>query len=278
VFAVFSFLITFYFSSMIKTEMVVLKDPITITTYAQILERRVRPLFADVINDDADFKYADAGTDAAKIWQLAQTYGIKSCLLSSDADILRVLPDCAVQKAVWLGSLYITDLALKNICPLMRKQGLYNHINPLMTADASAREKIVGLPFSSSMSEWKTRRYLRLTTSFLELGIVIKTIKLMEFQASPFTGSKELMECLSNKIIAPDHEFHPVKATHYKQLFVISSILLSTFAVVLLIELLFQMKRRTKTAETSASNNGWTLVHGHQVPPVTAVRSIALTR
>ena len=42
-FALFSLLTTFYFSSMIKTEMVVQKEPETITSYAEILDKKVQP-------------------------------------------------------------------------------------------------------------------------------------------------------------------------------------------------------------------------------------------
>jgi hypothetical protein len=67
VLTIFSFLVTFYFTSMIKTEMVVQKDPVTVTTYDEILERNVQPAFVEAVNDHADFKYATPGSTADKI-------------------------------------------------------------------------------------------------------------------------------------------------------------------------------------------------------------------
>jgi hypothetical protein len=283
-FAVFSFLMIFYFSSMIKTEMVIQKDPVTITTYDEILERKVQPFFAELVNDHTEFKYANPGSKAGKIWQLANKYGIENCMISSDAQVPRLISLWTQQKAVWLGSLYVTDLFRKNICPIARKVDLYNSIFPLMTSDQTSREKIVGLPLSASTSPRISKRYLRLTTSFLEMGIVTKMINLVE---SPSTGSKEVVDCLSNKIIQPDHEFHAVKLPHYEQLFVISAYLLGAFTVLLLCEVTFckckfimQQKKVTKSRRpvTAPAIISCNRVQNRHATNRNVGRSIALTK
>jgi hypothetical protein len=173
-------------------------------------------------------------------------------MLASGDDIQRNYPLVQQQKAVWLGSDYITDLFVKNYCPATLAQGLNSDFNLLVRSDVEAPEKIMGLPYSASLNAERKKRYLKMTTSLLELGIVRQTIKLTEFTASPFTGSPALMECLSNKIITHDHELQSVGLSHYRQLFAVSFYLLAAFTIALVIEVMHH--RRVVISETAHLN------------------------
>ena len=72
-FAVFSFLIMFYFSSMIKTEMVVQRRPETISSYEDLLAKpNIKPLWAKPLNDHWDFMNAGGNTAEGRIWERAR--------------------------------------------------------------------------------------------------------------------------------------------------------------------------------------------------------------
>jgi hypothetical protein len=176
-------------------------------------------------------------------------------MIASGDDIQRLMPLITEQKVVWLGSEYITDLFIKNLCPFIRSKGMFNSVNPLIKSDATAQEKIVGLPFTASFGAERTKRYRKMMTSLLELGIIVKTVELMEFSASPFTGSRPLMECLSNKIISHDHEFEPVNLTHYKLLLTITGWLLVAPMIVLIVEWRQHLYRRKRLASVEGSSS-----------------------
>lgn len=274
-FAIFSFIMIFYFGSMIKTDMVVQKDPVTITTYDDIIDSGVRPLFVEKVNDDADFKNAGSNTKANQVWKLAQKHGLESCMISSDKDAISSFHRVAAQEAVWITSGYIADLLIKNVCPFMRAQGMYNEISALVKSDPTAREKVVGFPFSSSFSPVNSKKYLELTTSMLELGIVPMTLKSLEFVASPYSAKKEVLDCLANKIILPDHGFHTVPINHFSQLFLISGCLLISCLIILIMEVV-----RRKHANNSTSRANERISKAAQVDEHadSTVRSIALTK
>lgn len=249
-YAMFSFLMIFFFSSMIKTEMVVQKDPFTITSYNDVIESGVQPLFIGIVNDHTDFKYASSGSKEGQIWQLAHNYGLESCMISSMSHVTHYLPHIISQTAVWIVAEYIGDLFLKNYCPFVRAQGFYPDSNALIGTDDIAAEKIVGIAFSSSMSQMRTKQYLDVTTALMETGLIKAAIRRMEFQASPDTGSKSLRECLANQIIHPDSEFHAVVIAHYRHLFLVSGYMIMLIFFVLMAE--FLILRFTQRKEEEA--------------------------
>lgn len=265
-FAVFSFLMIFFFSSMIKTEMVVRKDPRTITSYDEVIANGVQPLFVEIANEHANFKYANPKSREGRIWLLANKYGLQSCMISSVDNITHVLPYVLRQSAVWMVSEYIGDLFLKNLCPFIRAQGYYNDLNSLIKSDPTAPEKVVGIAYSSSMNLHRNKRFLKVTTAFMEKGLVKAVIKSMEFSVSPDTGSKALRDCLANKIVSSDSEFHTVLLAYYSQLFLISACLIMLILLVLIAEI----------AIHRISREYFPITKGFTIPEVLAVSATHL--
>ena len=72
---VYAFLISFYFTSMIKTEMVVHKRPDTMSSYQDILDRpHVRPYWFRALRDHIDFEQADPLSPEGRVWQRASQH------------------------------------------------------------------------------------------------------------------------------------------------------------------------------------------------------------
>jgi hypothetical protein len=235
-FAVYSFLILFYFSSMIKTEMVIQKEPETITTYDDVLGKSIRPLWARQTDDSEQFMRAAAGTKEARVWELANRLGLNNSFLHSDKDVERVIFDIMGRKSVWLAQSWMAVMFLTNFCPFIRAKDMFPNTNSLWKPDESTRETLMGLLYSANMDPVQGKKYYQLTQMMLEMGHSQISLKMIEFVASPYTGSRGERECLANRVIFPDQELHAVELPHYSRLFLVCSSLLLLLHFLLLFE------------------------------------------
>ena len=73
----YSYFVTFYYSSMIKTDMVTVKDPKTIGSYQDLLdEPQIQPFIAHMNDEYISFKTAPKGSVKRKIWERILSQGI----------------------------------------------------------------------------------------------------------------------------------------------------------------------------------------------------------
>ena len=223
-FAVFSLLIMLYFSSMIKTEMVIQKRPETISSYEDLLAKpSTKPLWSKQLNSHWDFMKAGRNTSEGRIWERAKRIGIDSCFLSSEADIQPNIGPIERQEAVWLWPNYIMDVVITNICAFSRANGVFADVNMWARSDEHAREKLNVMMLSAAMHPDSVNKFNRIEQAEFEHHIRFKTLKRMEFSVFPNTGSKSVRDCVANRIIYPDYDIKAVHLRHYSRLFVLSA-------------------------------------------------------
>ena len=113
----FSLLVVHYFSSMIKTELVVIKDPLVFNSYDDIIERAAVPLFFKGMSYDALFRDAKTHPSRKRLWRYAMKSFGEERLYADMSPLLFLVVSLSVltQKAV-----VILDDALM---PLVRTSG-----------------------------------------------------------------------------------------------------------------------------------------------------------
>ena len=83
----FSYYVTFFYSSMIKTDIVTVKAPYVIASYQDILDDpEVQPYMRDDFNIYISFKNATSGSLKRKIWERIVKLGVDKHVFGSDWD------------------------------------------------------------------------------------------------------------------------------------------------------------------------------------------------
>ena len=80
----FSFYVTYFYSSMIKTDMVTVKTPHVIASYQDIIDDPdVKPYIMHILDEYQSFKFAPAGSAKRKIWERIVKNGLDKYILES---------------------------------------------------------------------------------------------------------------------------------------------------------------------------------------------------
>ena len=256
--AVFSFLIMFYFTSMIKTEMVVQKSPETISSYEELLAKpNVKPMWTNSEGIHWFFKNAERNTAERRIWERAEKLGVDSCLLKTDADAKRMIEPLNTQKAVWFGHSYMMGVMITNVCAFHHSSGLHTDANMWFRSDEKARETLNVMMLSAALHPESVKKFNRIIEAEFEHHLMYQAFKRMEFSLFPNDGSKWLRECVANTIIHPDYEIEGVSSHHYSRLFVLSGYVLLFCLLVLVSEAMRNVYCRFASKK---KRDMWTLV------------------
>lgn len=117
------FWLLFYFSSLIKTELVVIKDPFIIQSYEDILKHKVRPLFIRGGYHHYHYKFARDKSIEREIWDKSvQKYGLDKVLIDLNySGLLSLLFEVFERKTVILLDDLVSRIVTKSICQLKSK-------------------------------------------------------------------------------------------------------------------------------------------------------------
>ena len=259
-FAVFSFLIMFYFSSMIKTEMVVQQRPETISSYVELLAKpNIKPVWTKQLNTHWDFMNANKNTPAGRIWERAKRIGLDSCFLDKGGEVPQMNRQLGRQETVWFSPSYLIGLSVTNTCAFYRMEGLFLDVNSWYRSDENAPEKLDVIMQSALLHPDSVKKLNHIIQAEFEYHMKYEILRRMEFSFFPDTGSKSLSDCVANRIIYPDHEIRSVHWQHFIRLLVLTAYSLSCCLTVLSLEIMCSSVRRS-TAKKNRET--WTLVHG----------------
>ena len=263
-FALFSFLITFYFSSMIKTDMVVQKRPETISSYEDLLAKpNIKPLWTKQLGGHWDFMHANRNTAEGRIWERAKKYGIDSCFLKSLADIQQNIGTISRQEAVWFGSSNFVGAIITNACAFSRTNDISPDVNSWFRSDENARETLTVLMQAAALPPESVTKMNRIIQAEFEHHVLYQALTRMEFSIFPDTGGKSLRDCVANGIIYPDYEIGAVHLPHYSRLWFLSGYGLLFCLSLLSSEMMAKICRRSKAKNKPET---WILVRGSVIP------------
>lgn len=216
--ALFFFLVHFYFTSMIKTDMVVMKRPDTISTYEEILSRPdCRPQWSKAMSSHYEFSNADPGSPASEIWERANKIGTDKCFFDPDVIMKNpaVMEEIRTRKAVvFLPSVNVYPV-VKTLCAFSRANKMFTDMNVWSRTDPVAKEHLVMTVRSSFVPREIAIRMDDLATIALEFGLRQLIIRPMSFDFGNGAGQLEAEDCVANVILYPEHELASVKVRHY---------------------------------------------------------------
>ena len=241
-FSVFSFLMINYFSSMIKTEMVVQKRPETISSYEDLMAKpNIKPLWARALNVHWNFMNANKNTTEGRIWERAKAMGVDSCFLKSQADIQQNIGRISRQEAVLFSPNNLINVLITNACAFSRTNGLHTDVNTWVRSDENARETLEVLMQSAALSPDSVKKFNHIIKAEFEHHVLYKSLKTMEFSIFPDTGSKAMRDCVANKIVYPEYDIEAIHLRHYLRLFFITGSACLSCLLVLSFELMLHM-------------------------------------
>jgi hypothetical protein len=192
----FSFYVKFYFTSLISTSAVVIDQPTTIESYADVLASSMRPTWLSPADQRNEFSAAPIESQARKIWQKASKTGIRKSFVK--------VPNWNQMingSVVWLApEFFLKGLTIK-ACYLNRDHKIASRY-PLVRVDRSARE-ILFTPMISGFMDRRTgvkvdRSYRRVS----EAGFCGMLAFLLHLYYK--TTTQEAQTCQSNQVILPD--------------------------------------------------------------------------
>ena len=206
IFAVFTVLVICYFSSMIRTEMVIQKRPETIPSYQELLAKpNVMPIWLKSLSDHYEFMNAHPTTPEGRIWARAEEMGISECLMETDlASLNGHSLNISSGQAVWLGARYMLSVFLTNSCARSRPFGQAMDQNAWIRSDERAREKLTSSMVISALPDKMFKHVYKMAQIAFEHNLLKQSIKQLEYAIAKDTGSKELRDCIANTIIYPE--------------------------------------------------------------------------
>lgn len=239
---VLTFLLSIFFLSMIKTEAVVQKRPVTMSTYKDILSRpSVQPIWLRALSDHWEFAHADPRSLSGRIWDRAvkSPGGLRRHMIEGTlTELPLIASQIGKQKKVLLLSRYVVSSLVTNGCVMSRSMGFDTNVNSWIHADPSSRERLQGNLLSRSLAPDLVHRIHVSNQRILESGFSAVWLKRLDYIWGKDTGSKNLRDCVANRIILPDHQVIRQDVVYYRPLIVVCVCSAVVAAVILAIELL----------------------------------------
>lgn len=221
----FGFLIGFYLTSLIKTEMVVVQPPVTVESYDEIIESGRRPSWVSLLTDVNQFKEAKGGTKEAKIWDMAVRMGVNNSMVESSLmSVLMHVSDIARLKEVALLKHQIVyGNMLRTACAFSRSKDYISNANPLFMFDESSKERLLGHVYNKHLDKRTTDHMNARRQLMFESGLRDTSFRFVDFTGilgnDLYDKHTSIEECFSNVIRIPHPEYMPVDMRHYASLF-----------------------------------------------------------
>lgn len=312
--SVFALVVVHYFLTLIKTELVVSKDPILFNSYQDIIDRRAMPMFVKGMGYDEFFKKKGIPHSRETLWQYAVTKFDPSDMYIHLDQLAFLLGAVTVleQKAVFIIEDALIPIIQASGCPLRarnpddyikvlnmineeegatrlanlaslteeQKEAVLNHarknhqaytsVPPFLfhhSVDPSEKSFSQGLVLNPQSNmrllhaiSYIARRVIEtgLTQHVLELAQgfdILGSYELLKIAAGPELKSRKdfVSECMSQTIVRAQAGFHPLMASNYLSLFMISACMLVISMLVLIRELITDIKVKAKVKSVRRS-------------------------
>lgn len=243
-----------FLTSMIKTEMVVLKKPDTYDSYQDLLDHDVITWWMTDTDGQRPFQQAKEGSLQKQLWDRAVSKGIEKSLISLTApgnlSVLDTFIAVAKRKAVGLLNRLVMLTALQNACCMSRSLDLMTDIYGYIKVDQIEQE-VLRVVTASAFAPESLRKLLKAqTVNLIERDFFIPEF-LRTFShvlASNAGHIHEVEECASNKIMMPEHNLVPAKISYYEDLITVCTALYLLSLVVLVIEVMIYLLKKTASS------------------------------
>ena len=223
-----SFYAIFYLTSMIKTEMVVVKPPITVESYAELLASGMRPTWPALFTDSNEFRDAAPDSLEHNVWLRAVEMGINQSLIHTNTQEMMTQGEeaCHFKSVMIFKSFLGYPWFPLASCSWMRVKHTFPDVNTLFRSDPSSRERlrvnVRNQLLPRSVARQIDLRIRRRFAAGLEAALIrsvdlIDALGLTEAERAPFYSS--IADCASNVVTIPSPESYAVVLSHFASLF-----------------------------------------------------------
>ena len=239
---ILSFYTSYYLTSMIKTQMVVVQPPVTIESYRDLLASDRRPAWVGLLTDSSSFRYAKPESLEGKVWQKALDMDLsKSMIPVTMTDTLAHGSAMANLQEVLLVQRFIGERLLpRAACAVARVTGSWLEYNTLFRFDPTSREKLRINVRSSFLPRSVSRRIDRRIAIRFAAGLEAGVLQSLDLssalaitQSARERHHSSIEECASNVISIPTPETHAVVLRHFASLFALYFLCISFAALTL---------------------------------------------
>ena len=207
---------------MIKTDMVVVKQPITVTTYDEVIQSGRRPAWLTFLTEKSQFEYASIGSKEKRIWDIAVSKGLNESFLQSTLDsVITHASDVARLKEVVFLNRVTAEKFTSCACAFSRTKNFLTHVNVLYRHNPSSAETFRGnIDNHLVLSQVSKKRNKRIQWTFEAalLDVAFNRFTDLSFVVPPAEADKyfrSIDECSSNVVTIPYPELRPVNLFHY---------------------------------------------------------------
>jgi hypothetical protein len=204
---IFSFYFTYYLTSMIKTDMVVVYPPATIESYQDILDSGVRPAWLFEYGSSSEFEHEPSDTVKEKIWKTAVSMGInKSSVKLSAESVASHGQEIASRREVLIMIRFFGTKLLSHACAFSRSKDLMTDHFPLFRHDESAVENLRGGVFNRLLSGDIIKGINQKITSVFEADLIEASLRFVDLSDLYSDSEKHfsvIHECSQNVVIIP---------------------------------------------------------------------------
>lgn len=215
----------FYLTSMIKTEMVVVKPPVTVESYQDILDLRRRPSWSSTLTDKDEFENGLPGSMERKVWNLAVEMGLNESIVVPAPETIMSHSRRAAdfQQVMLIQSLFGEGLVPSAICSFARTKQMKDDVNVLFRYDPNAQEKFKWNIQNRGNPKWvrdKIRKRLQINFEFDRMNAAKQHVDFSSYMQITDIDKyyRKILECCSN-VVKIDHPFwRPADVKHYRTL------------------------------------------------------------
>jgi hypothetical protein len=241
--SLFSFFVGMYLTSLIKTDMVTVKRPVTVESYQEILDSGRMPAWLEILQDTHDFEHAEKGSLEAKIWDRAVKNGIENSVVKSSVEsiISSVIEVAKFQKVIIVERLMGEWIVPYNGCAFSRTKGFMPYMNALYRHDPSARETLQGNVQNHLFPEGASRHVNNRKQLIFEAGLMPKATKISDLASVlQLEGIEKhyrsIMSCCSNEVLIDQPNWQAANLHFYYSLIYLSGVCFAVAVVALAIE------------------------------------------
>jgi hypothetical protein len=240
----FLFYCIFYLTSLIKTDMVVVKPPVLIQSYQDILDSGVRPLWFAIADDAKEFHQAKQGSLEKRIWQQAEGMGLNDSLVqSSFKNIIPHAMRIAGMKEVLLVPQQMgQQIFTCNACAFSRSKGIMTDVNSLYRSDPETREKLSANIENHLFVKSEASNHVNHRNQLIfEADLLSASRRFFDFSSIlQLDGLDRLyhtiMECCSEVVAIDSPVWQPVLLRHFASFWILTAICLLLALLSLLVE------------------------------------------
>ena len=239
---IFCFVIQCYIFSLVKTDLAVVKPPVTVEDYNDILNREtLLPMWIVNLGDYGLFKYAEPGTKERQVWDKAVS--MNDALMSSSmfsfermlsGDISSITKTLKQESVLLLGrtSIYINR---RNICSYASNLPPEQRSLSRVTVDPHSKEKVFAFAFNANVNPCTKLAVNHRSQAIFEAGIREMNQKQTGVMM-PCSDANQMRACMSDQVVMRPAVVHPPGNWFYRRMWYLCGALFCLSCIILLVE------------------------------------------